>query len=71
MPTQEHRDQSDESPVVDSSEHSVTSREPIRQNLAADVEAFLQQGGEVKTVPKDHRADPPRKPENNYGRGSI
>jgi len=42
-----------------------------RGQLASDVESFLQQGGNVSEVPKGQRADPPRKPENNYGRGSI
>lgn len=52
-------------------EHSISAREPERRGLADDVERFLQQGGQIKAVPKDFRADPPKKPENNYGRGSI
>ncbi len=52
-------------------EHSISAREPERRSLADDVERFLQKGGEIKAVPKDFRADPPKKPENNYGRGSI
>ena len=35
------------------------------------VARFLNGGGRVEEVPKDFRADPPRRPENNYGRGSI
>lgn len=42
-----------------------------RDRLAADIEQFLNQGGQVNAIPKGERADPPRKPENNYGRGSI
>ena len=57
--------------MVQPAEHSVSAREPVRKDLAADVEAYLSQGGKVESVPKDFRADPPRKPENNYGRGSI
>lgn len=47
------------------------ARAEQRGQLADDVESFLQQGGSVNEVPKGERADPPRKPENNYGRGSI
>ena len=42
-----------------------------RSQLAADVEAFLNAGGKLREVPRGERADPPRKPENNYGKGSI
>ncbi len=59
-----------EAMVLDA-EHSISAREPERQNLADDVEQFLQSGGQIQNVPKDFRADPPKKPENNYGRGSI
>lgn len=51
--------------------HSVTAREPVRSQLAADVEAFLQRGGSIQEVPRDYRADPPKRPEASYGRGSI
>jgi hypothetical protein len=51
--------------------HSVEARAKIRNSLAADVEAFLARGGSIKKVADDHRADPPKKPESNYGRGSI
>jgi len=56
--------------VVDA-QHSISAREPERRSLADDVERFLSQGGSIVDVPKDFRADPPKKPENNYGRGSI
>lgn len=42
-----------------------------RDQLAQDMEKFLSSGGEVKDVARGERADPPKKPENNYGRGSI
>ncbi len=51
--------------------HSVTAREPLRSRLAGDVEAFLAQGGNIEEVPKDYRADPPKRPQSTYGRGSI
>ena len=51
--------------------HSVAIKEPVRSQLAADVERFLKQGGRIQEVPVDFRADPPKRPESNYGRGSI
>ncbi len=56
---------------TDSSSHSITARQGARSQLEADLEAFLSKGGAIEEVPKDYRADPPKKPENNYGRGSI
>lgn len=51
--------------------HSISARAPVRSQLAADVEAFLARGGNIQEVPKDFRADPPKRPETSYGRGSI
>lgn len=51
--------------------HSPTARREERTQLAADIEAFLSQGGQIDEVPRDFRADPPKKPESNYGRHSI
>ena len=51
--------------------HSVKAREPVRTEIASDVEKFLDKGGAIEKVPRNFRADPPRRPENNYGRGSI
>lgn len=48
-----------------------TTRAEQRERLAADVAAFLKSGGKVEEVPRGYRADPPRKPETNYGRGSL
>ena len=56
---------------TDSSHHSVVAREEARSQLGADLEAFLAQGESIVEVPQNYRADPPKKPENNYGRGSI
>ncbi len=51
--------------------YSPEAREEERSDIADAVEAFLKSGGKVTEVPKGERADPPKKPENNYGRGSI
>lgn len=46
---------------------SVASRTRVRQQLSQDIEAFLRNGGAIRTVDSDVRADPPRKPDVNYG----
>lgn len=51
--------------------YSPEAREEQRGQLADDVKKFLKSGGKVAEVAKGERADPPKKPENNYGRGSI
>jgi hypothetical protein len=51
--------------------HTVAAREDVRRKLAADVEAFLKRGGAIQDVPQDARAEPPKKPEGSYGRGSV
>lgn len=56
---------------LESEVHSIRAREPVRSRLAADVDAFLAQGGNIEEVPKDFRADPPKRPQSTYGRGSI
>ena len=48
-------------------EASLLNKEKERQALRAEVEAFLAGGGKINTVPINMRADPPRKPESNYG----
>jgi hypothetical protein len=68
----EHTEESRSRPEQAASDvHSVSAREPERSQLAADLEAFLARGGNIQEVPKDFRADPPKRPESSYGRGSI
>jgi len=55
----------------DSASYTPEARAETRSELEADIEKFLQSGGKVAEIAKGERADPPRKPENNYGRGSI
>lgn len=47
------------------------AREALRQRLAADLEAFLESGGAIQSIPAGVRADPPKRPEPKYGGGSI
>jgi hypothetical protein len=51
--------------------HTVAAREDLRRKLAADVEAFLERGGAIQDVPQDTRAEPQKKPDSSYGRGSA
>lgn len=51
--------------------HSAAAREALRRRIAADVEAYLQRGGEIHAIRPDVRADLPTRPEISYGRRSI
>ena len=54
-----------------SSESPRVVRENVRQQLSTDIEEFLKQGGSVKRVDNNVRADPPKKPSMNYGSAPI
>ena len=51
--------------------HSTAARAALRDTIAADVEAFLARGGSIKQVGDDERAEPAKKSEGSYGRGSA
>ncbi len=53
---------SDESPE----EHTVDSRQKIRDQLQAQMDEFLSRGGTIQEVDAHVTADPPQKPGNNY-----
>ena len=55
----------------DADQYTPEARAAERDRLADDIQRFLKKGGKVDEIPQGERADPPRKPENNYGRGSI
>lgn len=46
---------------------SLTEKEVERKRLQDEVEAFLASGGKINQIPANHVADPPKKPESNYG----
>lgn len=50
---------------------SIASRKKLRNKMDADVEAFLQKGGEISEIEPNVMADPPRKPTSNYGSRPI
>lgn len=47
----------------------LTSSEKLleRQRLQSEIEAYLASGGMIRQIPANVRADPPKKPESNYG----
>ncbi len=56
--------------VVQDDEDSVrtlNARKRIRDQLEADVEAFLSNGGAIQEVEVNVTADPPTKPVSRYG----
>ncbi len=50
---------------------TIGSRMKIRDQVAEDIAAFLSKGGTINEVAPNVTADPPRKPESNYGARSI
>jgi hypothetical protein len=50
---------------------TIESRTPIRDQLADDIAAFLARGGSINQIDPDVTADPPKKPESNYGSRAI
>lgn len=50
---------------------TVSSKEAIRRQLEEEMERFLAKGGKVQEIPPDVTADPPKKPESNYGSKPI
>lgn len=47
--------------------YDTTGRDQMRQQLQSDIEAFLASGGRISEIPPNVVADPPRKPQSNYG----
>lgn len=50
---------------------SIIAKLRAREQLNADVEAFLNGGGRVTVVDDNVRADPPRRPALSYGSNPI
>lgn len=66
----ESEDESEEEPESSSVElasDSVSAKETERRRLQAEVEAFLAAGGKINYIAPNVVADPPKKPESNYG----
>jgi len=57
--------------AADIAHSSLAARNKMRESMAADVEAFLSRGGQITQVDDNVMADPPRKPQTNYGSRPI
>ncbi len=51
--------------------HSIRARQDARDQITNDVDAYLSDGGSIETLEANLRIDLPRKPQNNYGKGSL
>ena len=55
----------------DGRDRSLSSKDSDRRQLEADMMKFLKGGGAIESIEPNVRADPPRKPESNYGSRPI
>lgn len=52
-------------------ERTVASRQKLREEMASEIEAFLAGGGKIAQIEPNVTADPPRKPDSDYGSRPI
>lgn len=52
-------------------ERTVSSRQGLRDEMSRQIEEFLARGGQIKEIDPNVTADPPRKPESEYGSRPI
>ncbi|WP_263081830.1 conserved oligomeric Golgi complex subunit 6 [Endozoicomonas sp. Mp262] len=52
-------------------ERTVESRKKLRESLSNQVEEFLKKGGKIQEIPTNVTADPPKKPNGDYGNRPI
>lgn len=50
---------------------TIASRMKVRDKVEEDIARFLSKGGSIDEIDSDVTADPPRKPESNYGARAI
>lgn len=50
---------------------TIAERKRQREEVASEIEAFLSKGGGITSIDDNVRADPPKKPESNYGSRPI
>lgn len=55
----------------DMSVGSAAERARMRESMEAEVAAFLARGGQIQQIDDNVMADPPRKPQTNYGSRPI
>lgn len=52
-------------------ERTVASRQKLRDEMAKEMEEFLARGGKIAQIEPNVTADPPRKPDSDYGSRPI
>ena len=52
-------------------ERTVASRQKLRDEMEREIEAFLARGGKIAQIEPNVTADPPRKPDSDYGSRPI
>lgn len=52
-------------------ERTVASRQKLRDEMSKEIEEFLARGGKINHVEPNVTADPPRKPDSDYGSRPI
>lgn len=62
---------STDSVVISPELSAAAEKRRMREQLQADIEAFLRNGGAVQNVADNFRADPPKKPDIQYGSSPI
>ncbi len=60
-------DEMDASSVEEAVAEDISAKEAERRRLQAEIEAYLAKGGQIDRIPANVVADPPKKPESNYG----
>ena len=55
----------------DGRDRTLSSKLAARRQLEEDMNRFLTGGGAIQSIEPNVRADPPRKPESNYGSRPI
>lgn len=58
-------------PGDDPEERTVSSRQALRDEMDRQIQDFLARGGKIQEVDPNVTADPPRKPESDYGSRPI
>ena len=62
-------DNSAVSPIIE--DHTVAARNKMREQLSAEVAAFLADGGKIQMIDNNVTADPPKLSNTEYGRQPI
>jgi hypothetical protein len=52
-------------------ERTVASRQKMRDEMSQEIEAFLARGGKIQHIDPNVTADPPKKPDSDYGSRPI